>query len=250
MQQSVRTLLAVAPLVALASVKADAQQKASPVFVDGMAQVVPAFQDPSSWIREHLWVETDFDSDKDGRNDRVHVDVTRPRQTQSEGLKVSILYTASPYFAGTGRPQVNWPVDVELGAPPKPRGRMNNPPFDPARTQISTALVNTWVPRGFAVVHSEQPGTGRSQGCPTIGDYPERAPMKFVIDWLNGRAKGYTTIDGSEEITATSWSTGKVGMIGTSYNGTLPLAAATTGVKGLEVVVPVSPITSYYHYYR
>ena len=39
-------------------------------------------------------------------------------------------------------------------------------------------------------------------------------------------------------------------MIGTSYEGTLPLAAATTGVKGLEVVVPVSPNTSYYHYYR
>src|SRR5262249_8045709 len=39
-------------------------------------------------------------------------------------------------------------------------------------------------------------------------------------------------------------------MIGTSYEGTLPLAAATTGVQGLEVVVPVSPNTSYYHYYR
>jgi X-Pro dipeptidyl-peptidase len=39
-------------------------------------------------------------------------------------------------------------------------------------------------------------------------------------------------------------------MIGTSYNGTLPLAAATTGVEGLEVVIPVSPNTSYYHYYR
>jgi X-Pro dipeptidyl-peptidase len=39
-------------------------------------------------------------------------------------------------------------------------------------------------------------------------------------------------------------------MIGTSYEGTLPLAAATTGVAGLEVVIPVSPNTSYYHYYR
>ena len=75
-------------------------------------------------------------------------------------------------------------------------------------------------------------------------------PMKFVVDWLNGRAKGFTTPTGNEEVRATSWSTGKVGMIGTSYEGTLPLAAATTGVKGLEVVVPVSPNTSYYHYYR
>ena len=28
-----------------------------------------------------LWVETAFDSDGDGRLDRVHVDVVRPRQT-------------------------------------------------------------------------------------------------------------------------------------------------------------------------
>ena len=46
------------------------------------------------------------------------------------------------------------------------------------------------------------------------------------------------------------WSTGKVGMTGTSYNGTLPLAAATTGVEGLEAIIPIAPNTSYYHYYR
>jgi len=39
-------------------------------------------------------------------------------------------------------------------------------------------------------------------------------------------------------------------MIGTSYNGTLCLAAATTGVQGLECIVPIAPNTSYYHYYR
>ena len=39
-------------------------------------------------------------------------------------------------------------------------------------------------------------------------------------------------------------------MTGTSYNGTIPLAAATTGVEGLKAIVPVAPNTSYYHYYR
>jgi X-Pro dipeptidyl-peptidase len=39
-------------------------------------------------------------------------------------------------------------------------------------------------------------------------------------------------------------------MTGTSYNGTLPLAAATTGVQGLEAIIPIAPNTSYYHYYR
>jgi X-Pro dipeptidyl-peptidase len=222
---------------------------AAPIFINGMAQVVPAFQDSSTWIRQELWVETNFDSDRDGKPDRVHVDVTRPRQTD-EGLKVSILYGSSPYFAGTARGQANWNVEQELNDQPQPRGKMESPLYQASRSRISNALINQWVPRGFAVVHSEAPGTGRSQGCPTVGDDPERMPMKFVVDWLNGRAKGFTTPTGTEEVKATSWSTGKVGMIGTSYEGTLPLAAATTGVKGLEVVVPVSPNTSYYHYYR
>src|ERR1043166_1702247 len=224
--------------------------RAKPVFTDGMAQIVPAFQDTATRIRQELWVQTDFDSDKDGKPDRVHVDVTRPGPTATEGLKVPIVYGSSPHYAGTARGQVNWKTDVELNTVPPPRGRMVSPAYDSSRTRISGALVSQWVPRGFAVVHSEASGTGRSQGCPTVGDDPERLPMKFVVDWLNGRAKGYTTETGNEEVKATSWSTGKVGMIGTSYEGTLPLAAATTGVAGLEVVVPVSPNTSYYHYYR
>jgi X-Pro dipeptidyl-peptidase len=39
-------------------------------------------------------------------------------------------------------------------------------------------------------------------------------------------------------------------MTGTSFNGTLPLAAATTGVEGLEAIIPIAPNTSYWHYYR
>ena len=242
---------AIALLAASAvTVGAQAPTKTGPVFENGMAQIVPAFQDTSKWIRQDLWVETSIDSDNDGKKDRVHVDVTRPGQTETEGLKVSIIYGSSPYYAGTARGQVNWDVNQELDAQPKPRGLMTKPAYSATRTRISNALINEWVPRGFAVVHSEALGSGRSQGCPTVGDSPERLPMQFVVDWLNGRAKGYSTETGNEEVKATSWSTGKVGMIGTSYEGTLPLAAATTGVKGLEVVVPVSPNTSYYHYYR
>jgi X-Pro dipeptidyl-peptidase len=234
----------------LAAPLAAQMPKAAPVFLNGMAQIVPEFQDSSQWIRQNLWVETSLDSDRDGKKDRVHVDVTRPAQTNTEGLRVPVLYSASPYFAGTSREFVGWNVKQELGAQPEPRGPMNKPGYRADRTRVSGSLVNAWVPRGFAVVHSEATGTGRSDGCPTVGDDPEKLPMKFVIDWLNGRAKGYSTPTGMEEVRAMGWSTGKVGMIGTSYEGTLPLAAATTGVKGLEVVVPVSPNTSYYHYYR
>lgn len=228
-----------------------APQAAKPVFENGQAQIVPAFNDPAQWVKQVLWVETSFDSDNDGKPDRVFVDVTRPKQTETEGLKVPIVYESSPYFAGTSGPRENlWDVKQEVGAEPKPRVHQPEIVFQPVRQNVSTSQVNTWVPRGFAVVHSEAPGTGLSQGCVTVGGAPEELAPKAVIDWLNGRAKGYKTADGNEEVSATSWSTGKVGMTGTSYNGTIPVAAATTGVAGLEAIIPVAPNTSYYHYYR
>jgi X-Pro dipeptidyl-peptidase len=224
-------------------------QAAKPEFKDGQAQIVPAFSDAKEYVHEHLWVETEFDSDKDGKKDRVFVDVTRQKQTETEGLKVPVIYESSPYFAGTGAGDVNWNVHQELGAEPQARTFHPNIAFNTNRTVISNELVRTWVPRGFAVVHSEATGTGQSTGSPTIGGMPERFAPKAVIDWLNGRAKGFTTVDGTVEVSA-KWCTGKVGMTGTSYNGTIPIAAATTGVKGLECIIPVSPNTSYYHYYR
>jgi len=223
---------------------------ARPAFIDGQAQIVPEFQESSEWIREKLWVETEFDSDRDGRRDRMFVDVTRQRQTDTAGLRVPAIYESSPYFAGTsGNRQFLWDVRQELGAEPPPRTSQPQVAFRPNRDNVSTSLVSTWVPRGFAVVHSDAPGTGLSQGCVSVGSDPEQLAPKAVIDWLNGRAKGYRTVEGTEEIIAT-WSTGKVGMTGTSYNGTIPLAAAVTGVRGLEAIIPVAPNTSYYHYYR
>jgi X-Pro dipeptidyl-peptidase len=163
---------------------------------------------------------------------------------------VPVVYETSPYFAGTmGAAQIFWPVKQELGTDSPARTPGTGVPHNPNRQRISTSLIRTWVPRGFAVVHSESPGTGLSQGCVTIGGMNESLAPKAVVDWLNGRAKGYTTVDGNTAVTA-EWSTGKVGMTGTSFNGTLPIAVATTGVKGLEAIIPVSPNNSYYRYYR
>ena len=237
-------------LTAQPAAQQDAGERARPVFADGQAQVVPAFAEPDVWIRETLWVETEFDIDGDGRRDRMFTDVTRPRQTETEGLKVPVIYESSPYFAGTsGNRQFLWDVKQEVGAEPPPRTSQPEIPFQPERARVSMSLVNTWVPRGFAVVHSDAPGTGLSQGCPTVGSDPEQLAPKAVIDWLNGRARGFTSATGDAQVLA-SWSTGKVGMTGTSYNGTIPLAAAVTGVAGLEAIIPIAPNTSYYHYYR
>lgn len=245
-----RAFLGLAVLAVLSVPVQSKDDLAKPVFIDGQAQVVPAFSTPSEWIRERLWVETEFDSDRDGKRDRMHVDVTRQKQTDTEGLRVPVVYESSPYFAGTasGR-SILWDVHQEVGEDPPARTTHPEIGFDANRKSVSNSLVAEWLPRGFAVVHSEAPGTGLSQGSPTVGGAPERLAPKAVIDWLNGRAKGYTTADGQVEVAA-KWCTGKVGMTGTSYNGTIPVAAATTGVKGLEAIIPVAPNTSYYHYYR
>ena len=227
-----------------------AQQKAVPVFKDGEAQIVEAFNDPEKWIRTDLWVETSFDSDGDGKLDRMHVDVTRPEQTENEDLKLPIVYESSPYYAGTAgdAPGLFWEVKHEIGAKEKPRTHVEVQRRG-ERPIISNSQVNTWLPLGYIVVHSSSPGTGLSDGAPTVGGDNESLAPKAVIDWLNRRAKGFTSREGTETVTA-FWSTGKVGMTGTSYNGTIPLAAATTGVEGLEAIIPVAPNTSYYHYYR
>jgi Predicted acyl esterases len=222
-----------------------------PVIVNGEAQKIPAFENPDQWIKQYLWVETEFDTDGDGKKDRMHVDVTRPQQTETEGLRLPVIYESSPYFAGVASMdnKYNWNVKQQLDGPSPDRLKAPAIIRTGRQASISTSQTRTWIPFGFIVVHSSAPGTGFSQGCPTVGTRIEALAPKAVIDWLNGRAKGYTTPDGYEEVKA-YWTTGKVGMIGTSYNGTIPFAAATTGVDGLEAVIPISPNNSYYHYYR
>ena len=224
---------------------------AVPIFKDGEAQIVPAFNDPDKWIQHDLWVETEFDTDGDGKPDRMHVDVTRPYQTDSTGLKLPVIYISSPYYGGTAsffKRNYFWDVDHELGKTPPERTHPSPIKMKSNRPVISKTHTK-WVAYGYIVVHSSSPGTGLSQGSPTCGGDNESLAPKAVIDWLCGRAKGYTSLDENEEVIA-YWSTGKIGMTGTSYNGTLSIAAATTGVEGLEAIIPIAPSTSYYHYYR
>jgi predicted acyl esterase len=233
---------------AAVSVAAPAPAPAVPTFVNGLSQAVFS-TNPADWYSGEVWVEAQFDSDKDGRKDRIHTDFTAPSEVVTDGLQVPVVFEDSPYYAGTANDYFNWAVDHALGDPPDSRGAtLAWDAFNTSPT-ISTRYESTWVPRGFAVVHAESPGTGHSDGCPTSGGRNETLAAKAVIEWLNGNARAYTTRTGNVPATAT-WTTGKVGMIGTSYNGTIPEAAATTGVKGLEAIVPISAISDWYDYYR
>jgi len=245
-------LLSLALVFSILSYAQTETEKATPIFKDGEAQIVDAFNGGfDSWVNHDLWVETEFDTDGDGEPDRMHVSVTRPKQTDTEGLKLPVIYVTSPYFAGVAAdvPGSMWNVERELGGKSQERVHPEVKRRSLPRPMISYSHIKKWVPRGYIVVHSSSPGTGLSDGAPTIGGENETLAPKTVIDWLCGRAKGYTERNGNKEVKA-FWSTGKVGMTGTSYNGTLPLAAATTGVEGLEAIIPIAPNTSYYHYYR
>src|SRR5215471_3469808 len=140
-----------------APLSAQDAKKTLPDYTGGEAQIVEGFQDPKLWVREELWVETEFDTDGDGQKDRMHVDVTRPRQTDTEGLVVPVIYETSPYFSGVASTDLKYFWDPHQEVHGKPKAREHAPPipFQRRSPRISDELVAEWVPRGFAVVHSE-----------------------------------------------------------------------------------------------
>ena len=144
-----------------------------------------------------------------------------------------MIYESSPYYAGTsGDRQFLWDVKQEVGAQPPPRTSQPQIAFQPDRAERLELARST---RGCRAASPSSIPTRRAPDCrrdaSTVGDDPEQLAPKAVIDWLNGRAKGFRRRRHRRRRRAT-WSTGKVGMTGTSYNGTIPLAAAVTGVQG------------------
>jgi X-Pro dipeptidyl-peptidase len=266
-----RCVLTVALLgvLAIAAGPANAGDPAPPPWLKvEKGRTQPQF-DFAQAVEEVVFVETELDSDRDGRRDRVRIQISRPAETETQGFKVPVVFEHSPYRGDFG-PAENHNVDFDVlpqenlfgdraararsaraarskrtratSARARARARLE------ARADLpGSSLDNYYVPRGYAVVLGESIGTFNSDGCPSVGDRVETLGTKAVIDWLNGRARGFDA-DGNE--VEADWTTGAVGMTGVSYNGTLPNQVATTGVEGLETIVPVSAISSWYDYYR
>ena len=55
-------------------------------------------------IEETVFVETELDSDDDGRLDRVRIRISRPRETETLGYKVPVVFEHSPYRGDFGDP--------------------------------------------------------------------------------------------------------------------------------------------------
>ncbi len=173
------------------------------------AHTIQAF-DLDAAVTERIEVATGQDGDHDGVEDRVYVRLVRP----PTGAKVPLIIHASPYYAGGTN-------DWETGY---------------------------FVPRGYAVAQVALRGTDLSTGCDDVGANLEVLGAKAVVDWANGRAKGFDADTGAPR--PAKWSTGKVAMIGGSWDGTIANAVAATGVEGLETIVSVAAISSWYDYTR
>jgi X-Pro dipeptidyl-peptidase len=184
-------------------------------------------------IRQSVWVQTGFDSDKNGRPDRVAADIIRPAEPAQAGQKVPVIMDASPYYSCCGRGNESQVKTYDAAGNP---------------VQFPLFYDNYFVPRGYAVVLVDLMGTNRSDGCVDVGGPSDIGSAKAVIDWLNGRATAYTSHTGTTVATA-SWTDGDVGMIGKSWDATIANGVAATGEPGLKTIVPVSGISSWYDYY-
>ncbi|MGW0629395.1 Xaa-Pro dipeptidyl-peptidase [Streptomyces sp. NPDC002758] len=184
-------------------------------------------------VREAVWVDTGLDGDGDGRSDRVAADIVRPREPAQQGRKVPVIMDASPYYSCCGRGNESQLKTYDA------QGNV---------VQMPLFYDNYFVPRGYAFVGVDLVGTNRSDGCIDIGGRSDIQSAKAVIDWLNGRAKAYTSRTGTTTVRA-NWTNGRTGMIGKSWDGTIANGVAATGVKGLKTIVPISAISSWYDYY-
>lgn len=186
--------------------------------------------------RDYVYIDTGIDSDKDGQTDLVRADFIRPSDEQLNGKTIPSIMDASPYY---GQLQAKQYEDM-------------NDPANSRQTVFGGKYDNFFVPRGYAWIMLDITGTAFSQGCTDIEGPNDVASEKAVVDWLNGRTKGYRSLtdrSAANEEKAT-WSNGKIGAIGGSYDGAAANALAATGVDGLTTIVPQESISSQYEWYR
>ncbi|KAB1654064.1 prolyl oligopeptidase family serine peptidase [Pseudoclavibacter chungangensis] len=220
-----------------------------PVFQDGQAQ--PVYAD-HPLVQQEVWITVPgVDSDRDGADDRLRATVYRPKDTDLGAASITVpsVVQMSPYYGGFASEyflhdmhQPGWDPSQ-----PVPVGTAGTIPDTSGSPYDNRPNSRFYTDRGFAYVAVAALGTNLSTGCPSMLNDDEAASTRAVVDWLAGRTQAQ---DLSGNPVSATWSSGKVGMTGVSYDGTLPILASTTGVKGLETVVPVSALSSFYDYYR
>jgi X-Pro dipeptidyl-peptidase len=164
-------------------------------------------------IEQTVYVETPLDTDRDGRRDRVRIRISRPGETESQGIDVAVEFEHSPYRGDCGNPP-NHPVDVDdlpqAGEHKRASAALVRPVARArAKADLPGSLDDYYVPRGYAVVLGESIGTFGSDGCPDVGGPAETlGTYRDEADWpapgtrtaklaLHGREQSSSTAGGS-----------------------------------------------------
>ena len=184
------------------------------VLVLGILAAVPASAAAAPVPAGAEWTQATFPS-SDGV--KLHADVLRPKNLPA-GTKTPVILSIGPYFNHSGQTGPAGPVEGTSYDPVGP----SEGPSDRFYDFVEGARL---MERGYTFVMVDLRGFGGSSGCLDWGGPGEQADVVAAVEWAASQP----------------WSTGKVGMTGTSYNGTLPISAATTGVAGLEAIIPIAP---------
>lgn len=208
----------------------DASAATITVGPDGKTE--PVF-DLDEATRERVFIpQPGIDQDGDGDNDRIAVEIIRPKESGTS-MPVPAVIDPSPYYTTTCRGMEGECIaDVD---------------GDGLNDRWPLFVENYFLPRGYAYVLAEANGTANSDGCSLHSGPGDIAGMKSVIDWLNGRVAGY---DKDGNAVSAGWHNGSSAMIGKSYDGTLANGVAATGVEGLKTIVPITAISDWYFYSR
>ena len=251
-----------------------------PLFVNGMAQPIFPFTSgaveegysnkDSDIIRYCVYVETNYDTDGDGKLDLVKALVQVPRAAAEGDYQAATIYEARPYITGCTNRGMGYDTEdgydmTKLYAQPEARDSLGKTstleaaadadssdwyyynPFEDMMDYEDLDWYDYYLVRGYAVVECGGLGTRGSEGFETCGSDLEIDAFKCVIEWLSGERVAYTDKTSNIQIHA-DWSNGSVGMTGRSYAGTTQFGLATTGVEGLKTIVPVAGIASWYEY--
>ncbi len=145
---------------------------------------------------------------------KLHADVLRPKGMPADE-RTPVILTVSPYTNHSGATS---PTDLS-GTGPSPRF------YD--FLNLSGALQ-----KGYTYVMVDLPGDGGSGGCNDWGGAREQAGVRAAVEWAASQP----------------WSTGKVALIGKSYDGWTGLMGVAQQPKGLSAVVSLEPVFSGYRY--
>ena len=144
----------------------------------------------------------------------LHADVLRPKG-MPETVKTPVILAVTPYGNHSGS---TTEVGITQTGP--------NPRFYDF-LNLSGALKN-----GYTYVQADLPGFGGSGGCNDWGGPREQMAVKAGVEWAASQP----------------WSTGKVALLGKSYDGWTGLMGISQQPEGLAAVISLEPVFSGYRY--